>query len=220
MAGALTLFFLLAVSLTIVRAAGVALRLTGVPQSIARFQAISALTGAGYTTTESETLMRHPVRRRILMILMLTGHLGLVSLASTVILAVAATEGPKGAAVQIIALLLSVAAIYALASSQMLDRIMCIGIGRLMDRLNLLAPELMAPLYVDRGGEELVEHVVASDLVLDASTIPVQILAGCEAAPGADKSVSLRKGEILLCYGHRDNQFTFSKFLQSSSKSE
>jgi len=83
MAGALTLFLLLALSLTIVRAAGVALRLTGVPQPVARFQAISALTGAGYTTSEAEALMQHPTRRRILMLLMLTGHLGVVSLAST-----------------------------------------------------------------------------------------------------------------------------------------
>lgn len=66
-------------SLLIGRLAAIALTVTGVPREIARFQARSALTGAGFTTTESESIVNHPVRRRIVMNLMLLGSLGTVA---------------------------------------------------------------------------------------------------------------------------------------------
>lgn len=87
MTAALTLLIILAVSLVVVRIGGTALRLTGMPLDVARFQSISALTGTGFTTQEAETTMHHPLRRRVLIGLMFAGHLGVVSLASTVILA-------------------------------------------------------------------------------------------------------------------------------------
>jgi len=71
----------------IVRVAGVIMRLTGLPESIARFQALSALTGTGFTTGESEMIVNYPIRRHVSMGLMIIGHLGLVALTSTLIIA-------------------------------------------------------------------------------------------------------------------------------------
>jgi TrkA-C domain len=71
-----SLLIILAVVLIVGRLATIALTATGVPREIAKFQARSALTGAGFTTTESESIVNHPVRRRIVMFLMLTGSLG------------------------------------------------------------------------------------------------------------------------------------------------
>lgn len=217
MAGALTLFFLLAVSLTIVRSAGVALRVTGVPQPIARFQAISALTGAGYTTLESETLMRHPVRRRILMILMLTGHLGLVSLASTVILAVAATEGVGGATAQIAALLVSVGAVYALAASTKLDEAMCEVIRRAMERWNWLAEADATTIYVHGSGKEVTEHVVTENVAITASSLPVQLLEAEKPTNEPNDEVILRRGDTVLCFGTPEDQKAFTDLLRSGT---
>ncbi|MFW5811085.1 MAG: hypothetical protein ACOCWY_05750 [Thermodesulfobacteriota bacterium] len=45
----------------------------------ARFQARSAFTGVGFTTSESEKMVNHPVRRRILLLLMLGGNAGIVT---------------------------------------------------------------------------------------------------------------------------------------------
>ncbi len=45
-------------------------------QDAARFQARSAYTGVGFTTSESEQVVNHPVRRRVLAFLMLTGNIG------------------------------------------------------------------------------------------------------------------------------------------------
>ena len=53
MIGALTLFVVLTVSVLVIRTGAVALRLTGMSEDAARFQARSALTGTGFTTSES-----------------------------------------------------------------------------------------------------------------------------------------------------------------------
>ncbi len=77
---AIVLLLLVAVlSLLITRVATVALTVTGMTRESARFQARSALTGAGFTTQESEAVVSHPVRRRIVMGLMLIGSAGLVT---------------------------------------------------------------------------------------------------------------------------------------------
>ena len=52
------------------------MRLTGLAQNVATFQCISALSGTGFTTSESEKIVNYPVRRRILIVLMLFGNSG------------------------------------------------------------------------------------------------------------------------------------------------
>mgnify|MGYP001215811411 FL=1 len=89
MAASLAIAVLFAGSFIIVRIAAVAMRLTGLPENVARFQSVSALTGAGFTTSESEMIVHYPARRRIVVILMVLGNLGLVSTASTLIVSFA-----------------------------------------------------------------------------------------------------------------------------------
>ena len=57
---ALTIAVLRALSVSVVRVAGVAMRLTGLPEAVARFQCSSALTGTGFTTHKAleDTLMQ------------------------------------------------------------------------------------------------------------------------------------------------------------------
>ena len=83
MIAALTLILIFAVSFFLIRVASVALRLTGLSGSNARFQAMSALTGTGFTTTEAELITNYPIRRNIIAGLMLLGNLGIVSIIST-----------------------------------------------------------------------------------------------------------------------------------------
>jgi len=63
-----------------------ALILTGMSRETARFQARSAFTGCGYTTQESEDIINHPVRRQIVMTLMLLGNLGIGAAVATLML--------------------------------------------------------------------------------------------------------------------------------------
>lgn len=64
-----SLLLVVAVSLLATRVATVILVATGMSRAVARFQARSALTGAGFTTSESEAMVNHPVRRRVVMAL-------------------------------------------------------------------------------------------------------------------------------------------------------
>ena len=81
-----SLLLIVALSLIVTRVATVVLVATGTARHVARFQARSALTGAGFTTSESESVVNHPVRRRVIATLMLLGNAGIVGAASTAIL--------------------------------------------------------------------------------------------------------------------------------------
>lgn len=63
-----------------------ALIATGVPPDTAAFQARSALSGAGFTTTEAETVVNHPTRRRIIAMTMFVGSLGTPTLVVSVLI--------------------------------------------------------------------------------------------------------------------------------------
>jgi hypothetical protein len=89
----LSLLFVVVLSLLIVRIATVALSLTGMSRELARFQARSAFTGSGFTTKESEQVMMHPIRRRIIMWLMLLGNAGIVTVISSLFLSLTSSDG-------------------------------------------------------------------------------------------------------------------------------
>jgi Trk K+ transport system NAD-binding subunit len=74
-----------AITLLVTRLAAMALIFTGMSEESARFQARSALAGVGFTTTEAETVVNHPVRRRIIMALMLTGSIGIPTVIATIV---------------------------------------------------------------------------------------------------------------------------------------
>ena len=73
-------------SMIFTRFATGALIATGLPPEIARFQARSAFTGAGFTTAEAENVVNQPERRKIISVTMLVGNLGTPTLILTVLL--------------------------------------------------------------------------------------------------------------------------------------
>ncbi|MBS4030768.1 MAG: potassium transporter TrkA [Clostridiales bacterium] len=86
MTNELMLLFLVATLLfLILEVAAVMLRLTGLDRDTARFQAISIITASGYTTSESELVARHPVRRKIAMFLMISGTIALAFIISILV---------------------------------------------------------------------------------------------------------------------------------------
>ena len=62
------------------------LSLTGLDEDTSVFQAISAFTGVGFTTTESETITQNTARRKIVILIMLAGNIGIVTMVSTLLL--------------------------------------------------------------------------------------------------------------------------------------
>ena len=79
------LFLVLALLYLIVEAATTMLIITGLDQHTARFQAVSIITGTGYTTSEAELITRHPVRRKIAMFLMIIGSTALALIISILV---------------------------------------------------------------------------------------------------------------------------------------
>ena len=60
--------------------ATVMLSFTGMDREMAKFQALSALTGTGFTTSESESILENRQRRRIIATLMIIGKAGVILL--------------------------------------------------------------------------------------------------------------------------------------------
>ena len=115
-AGLLTIVIL---SITVVRIGGVALELTGLSPEVAAFQAQSAFSGAGYTTTESESIVTHPVRRKIARVLILFGSVGLTSTIATLTLTFVA-DSDQSMASRVWILVLGLLVVYLLARSKLI----------------------------------------------------------------------------------------------------
>jgi len=60
-------------------------KLTGLSEEKARFQVISLLTGAGFTTKEAELITQHPTRRKLAQFLMVLGYVGFLTAVSFLI---------------------------------------------------------------------------------------------------------------------------------------
>lgn len=81
------------ISLLIVRAGAVALMMTGMNFDKAKFQALSAFTGTGFTTREAERVVNNPRRRKIVIWLMILGNAGIVTVIVTATSSVTEMQG-------------------------------------------------------------------------------------------------------------------------------
>ena len=77
---------IIVISVFIVKIASVALNLTGLDEKRAFFQALSAFTGTGFTTRDSELVVSNEIRRKIIMFLMIMGNAGFITVIITLII--------------------------------------------------------------------------------------------------------------------------------------
>jgi hypothetical protein len=112
----------LIISMVMVRIATVALILTGLSHESAKFQARSAFTGVGFTTTESEKVVNHPVRRRVLLLLMLVGNAGVVTAVASLILTFVNVETPVNWIWRLALLMGTLALLWFVATSNWINR--------------------------------------------------------------------------------------------------
>lgn len=172
MGAAITLLVILTVSVFVVRIAAVALRLTGMPADVARFQARSAFSGAGFTTSESEAVVNHPIRRRLIGLLMLWGNIGLVTVIATFIVSFIGTENSMaGMSVQLLWLLGALALLWLIALNPYADRVMCKSIGWLLQRTTSLGQRGPAKLLQIGSGYSVAEHIVPVGDDLEGSAL-------------------------------------------------
>ncbi|MFG0326447.1 MAG: TrkA C-terminal domain-containing protein [Phycisphaerales bacterium JB037] len=166
---ALVSFFLvLVLSLLVVRIVTVALTLTGMSQHAARFQARSVWTGTGFTTHESEQVMQHPVRRRIVSTLMLVRGAGLLTGITALVLSFATAGGETESVARLAWLVGGVLLLWFIASSHWIDQWMQRWIRRALERYTDLEVRDFAQLL----------HLRQSYAVLELSVEEGDWLAG------------------------------------------
>ena len=130
MVAVISLFAVVLASMLVTRVATVMLSLTGLSRESARFQARSAFTGAGFTTAESESVVEHPVRRRIIMSLMLLGNAGIVTGLASLLLSFSTADSGSDAFTRLLLIVGFLFVLNRLAASRVADR----ALSRLIER--------------------------------------------------------------------------------------
>lgn len=217
MIAAISLLVVLTLSIIITRVATIALVHTGLARQAARFQARSAFSGVGYTTSEAEKVVNHPVRRKILMLLMLLGNAGIVTAVASMMLTFVNTEQSSEWLVRIALLVVGISALWAAAQSQWLDRRMSRLIGALLKRWTDIDARDYASLFHLGGEYQVIElRVEEGDWLADRTLAQLRlpdegvVVLGVEypdgsymGVPGGE--VRLHRGDILLLYGRKDS---------------
>jgi hypothetical protein len=209
-----TLLLVIALSLLLTRVATVILTATGMSRESARFQARSALTGTGFTTKEAEDVLNHPVRRKVVSLLMLLGSAGIVAAASTTIL------GFRGGGVhdwwRVIELLAGLFVLVVVSRSRWVDQRVTAGITRLLrrftdlqtrdvsDLLDLDGDYSISELAVDPG-DWLAGRPLASLGLRDEGVVALCIRrAGGERLPAPTGSTIVQPGDLMIVYGPKE----------------
>jgi hypothetical protein len=122
MIAVVSLLLVITVSMLVTHVATIALTLTGLSREMARFQARSAFTGVGFTTRESESIVNHPVRRRILMMLMLFGNAGIAATVTTLIISFLSTTGSASTLLRMVLMLSGLVGLVLVSRSDWVDR--------------------------------------------------------------------------------------------------
>ena len=211
-----TLLLVVAVSLLITRAATVVLVATGMSKASARFQARSAFTGSGFTTRESENVVDHPTRRRVIMTLMLLGNAGIVASASSLILGF--RQGNFGKEwQQVLELVCGLIALLLISRSRWVDRRLTELIARVVHERTDLALRDLGGLLQLAGDYSVNEMKVnAGDWVADRRLADLGLRDEGIAVLGLTRtdgeylgaptgSTIVRPGDILVLYGRDES---------------
>ena len=218
MYGVILLLVVAMLSLLITRVATIALTATGMARPAARFQARSALSGVGFTTTESEAVVAHPARRRIIMALMLVGSVGLAtSIAGILGGLVSGTPSAGDRVTRGLVLVAGLALVYAASASHRVDRRLSKIIGRGLARFTDLDVRDYAALLHVAGEYEVKEMLATPDAWItgrtlgdlrlrDEGVLVLGIVRGETYLGVPDKNTRILAGDTLILYG-RDGRF-------------
>ncbi|CCO09277.1 TrkA C-terminal domain-containing protein [Desulforamulus hydrothermalis] len=202
----------LLVLVIIVEISAIALKLTGMELHVARFQALSALVTVGYTTSDSEEVVKHHVRRRIIMVLMVLGYLG----TATIVTALINIMRHPLTLLQVGTALVIVLLAFSLVSSRRLRVHLDRGIERQLSRHRLLQKKSVEEvLKLDRhygvaevrlqAGSHLVGQTIAASKIRDQDIFILAIERSDAFIHSPRGSQVLQAGDKLIVYGNMQN---------------
>jgi hypothetical protein len=209
-----TFLIVAVISLVVGLMATGALIATGLPPDVASFQARSAFTGAGFTTSEAESVVNHAGRRRIISVTMFVGNLGTPTLVVTVLVGLLA-PGPGSTTERSLAAISGVMLILLLIANGPVRRWL-VRVGQRYARRHLLPAlgdhleELLAlgsdftvgAVRVAEGpGEAYRSLRDLADAIPDAKVLGVRRGSEYFGEPPVD--ITLTKGDELIVYARR-----------------
>ncbi len=219
MVGVFSFLIALSISLIVTRIAALALMLTGLSREAARFQARSAFSGVGFTTKEAETIVNHPVRRRIVMVLMLLGNIGIATVIATVMISVSDASNSTGQdrAVLLAVLTTGIILLFGLFSSRWVERRMNKVIAWTLQRVTDLEVRDYQSLLQLADGYSVSEMLIERNHWLEGGVLRELRLAdegililgifrtgeGFRGIPSATDAI--QAGDTLIIYGRMEN---------------
>jgi len=213
-----SLFTIIVLSIIVVRIGAVALELTGLSPEVASFQAQSAFSGVGFTTQESEVIVSHPVRRRIIRILILLGSAGITSSIATLVLTFVG-QTQKNIIIRGIILLIGLLFISFFARSKYIYNLMKRLITKALDKwtkVRIYDYEQMLGLSkgytisrITVKGDSWLSDRRLKDLRLELEG--VLILAIYRKVNGEERFIGaprgdtvIKSGDVLICYARQE----------------
>jgi len=203
---------LIAASAIIVKVGAVALRMTGLDAKRAKFQALSAFTGTGFTTRDSELVVRDDRRRRIIMTLMILGNAGFVTVLATLVGSFVLVKKAFEVPIHIVAIVLCICLVYIIGRRGRLMRRWSEWIERRLAKwtsLQEMAVEEAFQLAEGYGvasirvhpDSEVIGHSLAEEALAekDVLVLAIEREGKTIAAPKADEVI--QRGDRLICYG-------------------
>ncbi|MCD6573194.1 MAG: TrkA C-terminal domain-containing protein [Thermoplasmata archaeon] len=214
----ISLLIVILFSIIVIRIGSVALEMTGLSREAAAFQAQSAFSGAGFTTSESEYVVSHPVRRKIIRLLIFIGNAGVVSAIATLVLTFIG-QSKEEATLRLFWLFIGLLALYLFARSKLVDRGLRWIIKRGLEKFtSLKVYDYEQLLGLSKGyciGEFKVrkgswlENKKLRELKLDEEGVIVLAVYRKEGkdekfigAPHGE--LIIKKDDLLICYGPQE----------------
>ncbi len=138
MTAIISLLIIISISVLITRIGTIAFLHTGLSKEVAKFQARSAYLGVGFTTQESELMVKDPVRRKILTLLIFTGNAGIITTISSVVFSFISLQETGIISIEMLILTGGIALLIFLAYSDFVDRKLSRFIEKLLKKYTYL----------------------------------------------------------------------------------
>ena len=179
----------IAIAFFIVKIATVALKMTGLDEKKAFFQALSAYTGTGFTTRDSELVIQNDIRRKIMMFLMILGNAGLITVITTVVISFARTN-VTSAIINVGIVLLVILILFKILTHKGVTKFLNDKIEARLEK---------RPLFQKRPVEEIL-HIAKSYGIAEVS-----VKENCRDLGKNLSESSLRENDILVLAIEREN---------------
>jgi hypothetical protein len=211
MGGIILIIVVVFVIVMIREVATVALRLTGLDKPTASFQALSALTGTGFTTREAELVLNQLMRRRIISLLMIIGNAGMVVVIAGLVSSFITIVSPW-AILRFIVLVVALYLIFKMATHTRLARLLSKKIEKKLRekfKIQKMTIERILDLGEDFGIAEITLHegspsvgkTLASSDLGKKKILVLAIERDEEKILVARGNHKLHAGDNLVCYG-------------------